>query len=133
MRLIPAVVAGYVLGPVTGDHWFVYIADKCDRPDYTATDRTVRSKEVANMLQAYYGYGWHERNPTIVNTEWLTIVLPVFCSRQINMMMFDMHPDTAKHFYKEACPTGREMTKKTGIAELVPGAVVDDFAFDPCG
>eukprot|EP00904_Undaria_pinnatifida_P002071 jgi/Undpi1/11865/HiC_scaffold_4.g01564.m1 len=83
--------AGYVLGPVTGDHWFVYVADKCDRPDYTATDRTM------------------------------------------NMMMFDMHPDTAKHFYKEACPTGREMTKKTGIAELVPGAVVDDFAFDPCG
>lgn len=36
------VMAGYVLGPVTGDHWFVYIADKCDRPDYTATDRTVR-------------------------------------------------------------------------------------------
>ena len=34
--------AGYVLGPVTGDHWFVYVADKCDRPDYTATDRTVR-------------------------------------------------------------------------------------------
>lgn len=32
---------GYVLGPVTGDHWFVYVADKCDRPDYTATDRTV--------------------------------------------------------------------------------------------
>lgn len=51
----------------------------------------------------------------------------------MNMMMFDMHPDTAKHFYKEACPTGREMTKKTGIAELVPGAVVDDIAFDPCG
>ncbi|CAM9808140.1 unnamed protein product [Sphacelaria rigidula] len=83
--------AGYVLGPVTGDHWFVYVADKCDRPDYTATDRTV------------------------------------------NMMMFDMHPDTAKHFYKEACPTGLEMTKKTGIADLVPGAVVDDIAFDPCG
>lgn len=57
----------------------------------------------------------------------------LFLTLQINMMMFDMHPDTAKHFYKEACPTGREMTKKTGIAELVPGAVVDDFAFDPCG
>ena len=35
-------MTGYVLGPVTGDHWFVYIADKCDRPDFTATDRTVR-------------------------------------------------------------------------------------------
>lgn len=78
---------------------------------------------------------WYECNFTVfIRTQnSLTIVLPVFCSRQINMMMFDMHPDTAKHFYKEACPTGREMTKKTGIAELVPGAVVDDFAFDPCG
>lgn len=52
---------------------------------------------------------------------------------QVNMMMFDMHPDTAKHFFKDACQTGQEMTKKTGIAELVPGAIVDDFAFDPCG
>lgn len=58
---------------------------------------------------------------------------PIPHSRQVNMMMFDMHPDTAKHFYKEACPTGLEMTKKTGIADLVPGAVVDDIAFDPCG
>ena len=63
MRLIPAVVAGYVLGPVTGDHWFVYIADKCDRPDYTATDRTVRSKEVANMLQAHVCMGGTSATP----------------------------------------------------------------------
>lgn len=46
-------LAGYVLGPVTGDHWFVYIADKCDRPDYTATDRTVRSMENMNALIEY--------------------------------------------------------------------------------
>jgi S-adenosylmethionine decarboxylase len=32
---------GYLLGPMTGDHWFVYVADKCDRPDFTATDRTI--------------------------------------------------------------------------------------------
>ncbi|CAM9159439.1 unnamed protein product [Choristocarpus tenellus] len=83
--------AGYVLGPVTGDHWFVYVADKCDRPDYTSTDRTV------------------------------------------NMMMFDMHPDVAKLFYKEVCPTGRVMTQRSGISELVPGALMDDIAFDPCG
>lgn len=51
----------------------------------------------------------------------------------MNMMMFDMHPDTASKFYKDACPTAEEMTKETGIDKLVTGAVVDDHAFEPCG
>lgn len=33
--------SGYVLGPITGDHWFVYVADQCERPSETATERTV--------------------------------------------------------------------------------------------
>jgi len=33
--------SGYVLGPVTSDHWFVYVADKCDRPSYLSTDKVV--------------------------------------------------------------------------------------------
>mmetsp|Transcript_2234 Transcript_2234/g.3036 ORF Transcript_2234/g.3036 Transcript_2234/m.3036 type:complete len:182 (+) Transcript_2234:2-547(+) len=47
--------------------------------------------------------------------------------------MFDMAPECAALFYKEACPTGKEMTEKTGIRALVPGAVIDDCAFEPCG
>mmetsp|Transcript_113684 Transcript_113684/g.260979 ORF Transcript_113684/g.260979 Transcript_113684/m.260979 type:complete len:421 (-) Transcript_113684:192-1454(-) len=82
---------GYLLGPLTGDHWFAYVADKCDRPSYLSTDRV------------------------------------------INIMMFDMAPECAALFYKEACPTGKEMTEKTGIRALVPGAVIDDCAFEPCG
>ena len=79
-----------------------------------------------------------QSNSQLLNPSLFRWRLRLFPSRpyllhQMNMMMFDMHADTAKHFYKEACPTGREMTKKTGIAELVPGAVVDDIAFDPCG
>lgn len=83
--------AGHVLGPVTGDHWFVYVADKASRPNFTATDRT------------------------------------------INIMMFDMHPEVAACFYKARCSTGRQMTEVSGIASLVPGAQVDDTAFEPCG
>ena len=33
--------SGYVLGPITGDHWFVYVSDQCERPSFTATDRTI--------------------------------------------------------------------------------------------
>mmetsp|Transcript_11928 Transcript_11928/g.37950 ORF Transcript_11928/g.37950 Transcript_11928/m.37950 type:complete len:433 (-) Transcript_11928:212-1510(-) len=32
---------GYLLGPVTGDHWFVYISDQCERPSLPATERTI--------------------------------------------------------------------------------------------
>ncbi|KAH8091445.1 hypothetical protein JL720_5746 [Aureococcus anophagefferens] len=31
---------GYVLGPITGDHWFVYVADQCERPAASA-ERTI--------------------------------------------------------------------------------------------
>lgn len=83
--------SGHILGPLTNDHWFVYVADQCRRPSYLCTDRT------------------------------------------INIMMFDMHPSVASLFYKSECPTGKEMTARTGISHLVPGAIVDDFAFEPCG
>jgi S-adenosylmethionine decarboxylase len=100
--------SGHVLGPVTGDHWFVYVADKYDRPDFTATDRI------------------------------------------INIMMFDMHPDCAAMFVRgegegaavvvdsgngkvNANQAGHDMTVQSGIANLVPGAVVDACAFEPCG
>ncbi|CAM9447761.1 unnamed protein product [Chrysoparadoxa australica] len=33
--------SGYILGPITGDHWFVYVADKCNRNNFVATDRTI--------------------------------------------------------------------------------------------
>lgn len=83
--------SGYVLGPMTGDHWFVYVADKCVRPSYECHDRV------------------------------------------LNVMMFDMDPAAARMFYKEHGGSAREMTKRSGIADLVPGALIDDFAFEPCG
>ncbi|KAG5175296.1 S-Adenosylmethionine decarboxylase [Tribonema minus] len=94
--------SGHVLGPVTGDHWFVYVADKYDRPNFTATDR--------------------------------------IC----NIMMFDMHPESAACFVRDdigpdgrhtttARAAGHAMTVASGIADLVPGAAIDACAFEPCG
>lgn len=82
---------GYILGPLTADHWLVYVSDKCDRPSSQSTERT------------------------------------------INIMMFDMAPDVAAQFYVERCSTAAEQTRASGIDALVPGAVIDDRAFEPCG
>jgi S-adenosylmethionine decarboxylase len=51
----------------------------------------------------------------------------------INIMMFDLDPIAASTFYKSNCATAEEMTLKSGIYALVPGATVDDKAFEPCG
>eukprot|EP00621_Florenciella_sp_RCC1693_P013042 CAMPEP_0182546708 /NCGR_PEP_ID=MMETSP1323-20130603/36419_1 /TAXON_ID=236787 /ORGANISM="Florenciella parvula, Strain RCC1693" /LENGTH=182 /DNA_ID=CAMNT_0024757965 /DNA_START=64 /DNA_END=612 /DNA_ORIENTATION=- len=54
-------------------------------------------------------------------------------------MMFDMAPEVASHFYMESCPdkedaaAAKYMTAASGIDNLVPGAIIDDRAFDPCG
>jgi S-adenosylmethionine decarboxylase len=51
----------------------------------------------------------------------------------INIMMFDLDPAVAATFYKANNATAEEMTAKSGIYALVPGATVDDKAFEPCG
>lgn len=83
--------SGYVLGPITGDHWFVYVSDKSEESAAVTTDRT------------------------------------------LNVMMFDLDPDFAGIFYQTNNATAAAMTTKSGIDTLVPGALIDDRAFEPCG
>jgi S-adenosylmethionine decarboxylase len=82
---------GYILGPLTADHWLVYVSDKCDRPSSQSTDRT------------------------------------------LNLMMFDLAPDFCSIFYADQNSSAAEMTRAASIDTLVPGSVIDDRAFQPCG
>mmetsp|Transcript_28627 Transcript_28627/g.42359 ORF Transcript_28627/g.42359 Transcript_28627/m.42359 type:complete len:451 (-) Transcript_28627:270-1622(-) len=97
---------GYTLGPVTSDHWFVFVADQTIRASYdTDTDRV------------------------------------------LNIMMFDIDVTVAETFYYDQYEPRKEneteeeassrisiaMTKKAGIDALVPGAIIDPRAFEPCG
>jgi Adenosylmethionine decarboxylase len=51
--------------------------------------------------------------------------------------MFDMAPEVANIFFKVSPQgrnmTGKEMTAKSGIDHLCPGATIDETAFTPCG
>lgn len=93
--------SGHILGPVTGDHWFVYVAD--------------HSAKIAPSMVPV---------SNITNsTETLTI----------NMMMFDLAPSVCQQFFLKNNATAQDMTMKSGIANLVPGATIDACAFEPCG
>lgn len=87
--------AGYILGPITGDHWYVYVADHSEIP--------------------------------------MSISAPVSNEITINLMMFDMSWQVGSLFFRSSCDTAREMTMKSGIVDLVPGATIDDTSFVPCG
>ena len=108
---------GHILGPITGDHWFVYVADLEDIPKpYKSPLSTLNLSLVPE--------------PSVITT-----TDPyVGEDRTINMMMFDIPPSVASQFYLANSPGGgEEMTQKSGIATLCPGAKIDERSFTPCG
>lgn len=97
---------GYTLGPVTGDHWFVFVADHTMRLNAELdTDRVLNimmfdiDEEVAQLF-------YYNQYETGIKGE----------SKE----------DEAKRISKE-------QTMASGINALCPGAIIDPRAFEPCG
>jgi len=99
---------GYNLGPVTGDHWFVFVADQSVRSKLcdVDTDRVLNimmfdiDQSVAEIF--YYGSYPAKERP-------------------------DETDDEAVKRISAA------QTKAAGIDALCPGAIIDPRSFEPCG
>jgi S-adenosylmethionine decarboxylase len=98
---------GYTLGPVTADHWFVFVADQTIRANTldVDTDRVLNimmfdiDEEVAKLFY-YDGY-------------------------ETNIM--------GESKDREVERISKEQTRSSGIDKLCPGSVIDARAFEPCG
>lgn len=151
----------HILGPVTGDHWFVYVADN---PPHMAALIDSHKQAEGKRLTLEEG---ESSSPSTVLVESITKSKSTGCLSSscgvdldssmmtmegvtVNMMMFDLDRDVAKLFYqpedKSTCGTGcapqsqsvaaamgKQMTKAAGIDHLVPGATIDETSFCPCG
>lgn len=98
---------GYTLGPVTGDHWFVFVADHTKRyAEDNDTDRVLNIMMFdidEDVAQKFYFDQYEARiGPDETEEE---------ATKRISM----------------------EQTKSAGIDALIPGATVDPRAFEPCG
>lgn len=51
----------------------------------------------------------------------------------IEILMTDLDPDVMSIFTKEECSSAKQATERSGIDTLVPGMVIDDYLFEPCG
>jgi S-adenosylmethionine decarboxylase len=132
--------SGYILGPVTGDHWFVYVADH--DPNGTANvTATASSNSNANEVSRVVN-GDGEIVQGIPSSHML-LTMPasprnpiqqqVTQDRCINLMMFDMAPEVASLFFQSNVSSAKEMTVRSGINSLCPGAEIDEHSFSPCG
>jgi len=49
------------------------------------------------------------------------------------VMMHDLDHDVMQNFYYKEGVTAKMTTQASGISTLLPGSVIDDFQFEPCG
>ena len=118
-----------MLGPITGDHWFVYVADKCERPAHAANERTL------NVMM----FDISQRAAATFHKE------PVAAAvRARKQQQQQQHQQQAAGGASDIAATAaveepsdaeiaREMTRRAGIDTLCPGATIDAAVFSPCG
>lgn len=138
---------GHILGPVTGDHWFVYVAD-LPQPSISGSPKTVppsttwdntpvipsQSQLPQSSLYPVTSVGGNNASDGILSRDTGNETISSMEGITLNMMMFDLNRSIAELFYKKnGCDTGKDMTLAAGIHHIVPGSVIDSCAFTPCG
>lgn len=98
--------SGYTLGPVTSDHWFVFVAD-----------HTIRS----NSLE--------------LDTDRVLNIMMFDIDEDVASLFYYQNYDKIDGESKddETRRISKQQTVKSGIDALCPGAVIDPRAFEPCG
>jgi S-adenosylmethionine decarboxylase len=99
--------SGYTLGPVTSDHWFVFVAD-----------HTIRSKSLE------------------IDTDRVLNIMMFDIDEDVaSLFYYDNYQQGKKGETKEeeTARISKEQTSKSGIDALCPGAIIDPRAFEPCG
>mmetsp|Transcript_16882 Transcript_16882/g.21357 ORF Transcript_16882/g.21357 Transcript_16882/m.21357 type:complete len:543 (-) Transcript_16882:126-1754(-) len=105
---------GYTLGPITDDHWFVFVADK-----------TVRSQMDLAM-----------DNDRVLNIMMFDIDVDIgnlFYYHKYKKNAVDVGGEKAETEEEEVRRISFEQTRAAGIDALCPGALFDPRAFEPCG
>jgi len=98
--------SGYTLGPVTADHWFVFVADQ-----------TIRSRSLDLDTDRVLNIMMFDIDEDVAN---------LFYYDNYDKIKGESKEDETKRI-------SHLQTVKSGINALCPGAIFDPRAFEPCG
>lgn len=101
---------GFVLGPVNKDNWHVYIADFRN------------PKAIESSTSQVFEVMMHDLDPEVSSPVFQSCFMCAYTSVQ-----------KMKQFYKTEGVTARDTTISSGISKLLPGSIIDDYQFEPCG
>jgi len=103
---------GFIVGPMSKDHWYLYVADyrhQHEQEEYVRNNN--HTCEYTHMV-ANNDKG----------------------DQTFEVLMHELSPETMKQFFKdENFVSSEQTTISSGIADLLPGSVIDAFQFEPCG
>lgn len=106
--------SAYILGKRNGDHWYLYLTDKDEVHDNSSSD-SLGGKRLPS----------HKPVPP---------VMPSSPEYTLEILMTQLDRGCMKQFYKSPTSgSARDVSVRSGIADFIPGAVLDEFLFDPCG
>ncbi|XP_063700816.1 S-adenosylmethionine decarboxylase proenzyme isoform X2 [Culicoides brevitarsis] len=104
----------YSLGSVNGDCWYLYTVCRGGGDSSLVMDNT------------------HPKNSNLIE-QVANNNSPPDPDQTIEILMTELDPEIMSIFTKDECSTANEATERAGIHKIIPGMVVDDFLFDPCG
>jgi len=104
--------SAYLLGKKNGDHWYLFVTDKGEYSDNSA--------EIA---------------PSPLPSFKPSKVLDGPPDFTLEILMTELPRDVMKQFYKNknSAVSAEAITESSGIAGLIPGAILDSYIFDPMG
>lgn len=52
---------------------------------------------------------------------------------KFEMIMEELDPDCMRLFFNDGTNTAADVTRISGIGSIIPGMLIDDYLFSPCG
>ena len=111
------------------------------RPDLQSDPH--RSFEIeTELLDSYFDEGAAYCMGRMNNDHWFLYTLAPAdggphrkkaADQTLEILMQDLDPERMRIFTRAVCSSGKQATEMSGIDKLIPGVMIDDFLFDPCG
>ncbi|KAJ3237530.1 spermidine resistance protein [Chytriomyces hyalinus] len=144
--------SGYVVGKVNGDHWCLYTATPCeekslneDGDELSSNSSAVTSSEEDDEDEVTLEIMMQELDPEVTKLFWRTedeqrdakeLEAREMVEGKLdlsNIVNLAKQPQGINGVHKNIRKAERRLLKDTGIEEIYPCSMVDDFLFDPCG
>uniref|UniRef100_A0A182JE22 S-adenosylmethionine decarboxylase proenzyme n=1 Tax=Anopheles atroparvus TaxID=41427 RepID=A0A182JE22_ANOAO len=117
----------YSLGAINRDCWHLYTLSRGGG----GTNKILKRNNHIHQLHQHQQQQQHQHHYD--DSQMIEASMQPDPDQTIEILMTELDPKVMAIFTKDECTTAKEATQKSGIHRLIPGMIIDDYLFDPCG